>query len=97
MYTYLFKGMEDLHLDERMMQFLDVINMIFRNSAPKTHTPAPLRCRNYHVTPLGQRSGLIQWVMGAKPVLDLFTRWQQRNAALATAQYQQRLAEYQQL
>ena len=28
-YTYLFKGLEDLHLDERIMQFLSVINNMF--------------------------------------------------------------------
>ena len=27
-YTYLFKGLEDLHLDERIMQFLSVCNRL---------------------------------------------------------------------
>ena len=26
-YVYLFKGMEDLHLDQRVMQFLDIVNL----------------------------------------------------------------------
>lgn len=28
-YTYLFKGLEDLHLDERIMQFLSIVNCMF--------------------------------------------------------------------
>jgi len=36
--------------------------------------------RHYSVTPLGPRSGLIQWVDGAVPVFALFKRWQQREA-----------------
>ena len=27
-YTYLFKGLEDLHLDERIMQFLSIANQV---------------------------------------------------------------------
>lgn len=28
-HTYLFKGLEDLHLDERIMQFLTIVNNMF--------------------------------------------------------------------
>ena len=28
-HTYLFKGLEDLHLDERIMQFMAIINNMF--------------------------------------------------------------------
>ena len=28
-YTYLFKGLEDLHLDERITQFLEICNHMF--------------------------------------------------------------------
>ena len=28
-YAYLFKGLEDLHLDERIMQFLSIVNNMF--------------------------------------------------------------------
>lgn len=86
-YSYLFKGMEDLHLDERMMQFLDIVNIIFRNNAHKQTVARRLRCRNYHVTPLGQRSGLIQWVTGARPVYDLYKQWQKRTYKLARSMY----------
>ena len=41
------------------------------------------RARHYSVTPLGSRSGLIQWVDGATPLFGLYKRWQQREALLA--------------
>ena len=28
-HPYLFKGLEDLHLDERIMQFLSIVNNMF--------------------------------------------------------------------
>lgn len=39
------------------------------------------RARNYAVTPLGLRSGLIQWVDGCVPLFSLYKRWQVREAA----------------
>lgn len=72
--------MEDLHLDERIMQFLSIVNTMFatinRQETPRFHA------RHYSVTPLGTRSGLIQWVDGATPLFGLYKRWQQREAAL---------------
>lgn len=38
------------------------------------------RARNYSVTPLGLRSGLIQWVDGCVPLFSLYKRWQVREA-----------------
>ena len=32
-YPYLFKGLEDLHLDERIMQFLSIVNNMFVSNA----------------------------------------------------------------
>ena len=73
-------GLEDLHLDERIMQFLSIVNTMFatinRQETPRFHA------RHYSVTPLGTRSGLIQWVDGATPLFGLYKRWQQREAAL---------------
>ena len=74
-YTYLFKGTEDLHLDERMMQFFDIVNIIFGCTEGRL---AQLQARNYHVIPLGARTGLIQWVDGATPAYALYKHWQQR-------------------
>ncbi|XP_030839844.1 serine/threonine-protein kinase SMG1 isoform X2 [Strongylocentrotus purpuratus] len=82
-YTYLFKGLEDLHLDERIMQFLSIVNCMFarnkRQDAPLFHA-----C-HYSVTPLGPRSGLISWVDGASALFSLYKRWQQREAVAAAA------------
>ena len=41
------------------------------------------RARHYSVTPLGSRSGLIQWVDGATPLFTPYKRWQQREALAA--------------
>lgn len=78
--TFVSTGLEDLHLDERIMQFLSIVNTMFatinRQETPRFHA------RHYSVTPLGTRSGLIQWVDGATPLFGLYKRWQQREAAL---------------
>lgn len=83
-YTYLFKGLEDLHLDERIMQFLNISNtMMAQHTNP---TEINLYCaRHYSVIPLGPRSGLISWVDGTTPIFALYKRWQQREAAKINA------------
>ena len=47
------------------------------------------RARHYSVTPLGARSGLIQWVSGATPVFTLYKRWQQRELTMQQTKLQQ--------
>uniref|UniRef100_S4RYT5 SMG1 nonsense mediated mRNA decay associated PI3K related kinase n=1 Tax=Petromyzon marinus TaxID=7757 RepID=S4RYT5_PETMA len=80
-YTYLFKGLEDLHLDERIMQFLSIVNNMFvKGNGREWHR---FHARHYSVTPLGSRSGLIQWVDGATPLFGLYKRWQQRETLTA--------------
>ena len=54
--TYLLKGREDLHLDERIMQFLRVVNEEL-SSHRATRSYPGLRARHYAVIPLGARSG----------------------------------------
>lgn len=76
-YTYLFKGLEDLHLDERIMQFLSIANTMMAHNADLTGHNL-YRARHYSVIPLGPRSGLISWVDGTTPVFALYKRWQQR-------------------
>ncbi|KAG7209878.1 hypothetical protein KM043_011480 [Ampulex compressa] len=78
-YTYLFKGLEDLHLDERIMQFLNICNTMMSKN---TDTKKVYRARHYSVIPLGPRSGLIQWVDGVTPLFVLYKRWQQRDSAM---------------
>nr|NVI76415.1 no-on-and-no-off transient C [Cucujiformia] len=82
-YTYLFKGLEDLHLDERIMQFLSIANTMMAQNADPTGQNL-YRARHYSVIPLGPRSGLINWVDGTTPVFSLYKRWQQRQTAKPT-------------
>ena len=77
-YTYLFKGLEDLHLDERIMQFLDIANTLMRAK----RTTDDYSARHYSVVPLGPRSGLIQWVEGANTLFSFYKRWQQRQQVI---------------
>ncbi|KAG5885459.1 hypothetical protein JTB14_037040 [Gonioctena quinquepunctata] len=82
-YTYLFKGLEDLHLDERIMQFLSITNtMMAQNADPSG--PNFYQAQHYSVIPLGPRSGLISWVDGTTPFFSLYKRWQQREIAKPT-------------
>ncbi|KAF5303932.1 hypothetical protein FQA39_LY01717 [Lamprigera yunnana] len=81
-YTYLFKGLEDLHLDERIMQFLSIANTMMAQGSDETSHNL-YRARHYSVIPLGPRSGLISWVDGTTPVFALYKRWQQREATKA--------------
>ena len=46
-YTYLFKGLEDLHLDERIMQFLSIANTLMKTKDQSFFA------RHYSVVPLG--------------------------------------------
>eukprot|EP01135_Chromosphaera_perkinsii_P005703 Nk52_evm3s359 gene=Nk52_evmTU3s359 len=84
-YSYLFKGMDDLHLDERIMQFLSIANEMFlraknENIAYISSHCRPMRARHYSVIPLGAHSGLIQWVDGAVPAFTLYKEWLNRDA-----------------
>ncbi|KAH8266834.1 hypothetical protein KR026_005016 [Drosophila bipectinata] len=83
-YTFLFKGMEDLHLDERIMQFLSISNAIMacRNDCPPGN--GSYRAHHYSVIPLGPQSGLISWVDGVTPLFALYKKWQQRQAQTAS-------------
>lgn len=75
-YSYLFKGMEDLHLDERVMQLLDTVNGLL--SEDKAAASRDLKTRTYAVIPLSDHSGMIQWVNDATPLFALYKRWQRR-------------------
>ncbi|XP_034250537.1 serine/threonine-protein kinase SMG1 [Thrips palmi] len=80
-YYYLFKGLEDLHLDERIMQLLNIANMMLRTPWLENS----YRARHYSVIPLGPRSGLISWVENVTPLFGLYKRWQQRQASALAA------------
>ncbi|PRP88184.1 hypothetical protein PROFUN_04007 [Planoprotostelium fungivorum] len=79
-YGYLLKGNEDLHLDERMMQFMKIVNQIL--SLDKETYRRGLVARKYTVIPLSHRSGLIQWVEGAPPLYSIYKNDQMRHLHL---------------
>lgn len=80
-YTYLFKGLEDLHLDERIMQLLSITNTMMACDSEQNDNQT-YRARHYSVIPLGPRSGLISWVDNVTPLFALYKRWQNREAAI---------------
>ncbi|KAH8420242.1 hypothetical protein KR009_007952 [Drosophila setifemur] len=82
-YTFLFKGMEDLHLDERIMQFLSISNAIMACRSDSPPGNGCYRAHHYSVIPLGPQSGLISWVDGVTPLFALYKKWQQRQPQLA--------------
>ncbi|CAF0784356.1 unnamed protein product [Brachionus calyciflorus] len=94
-YPYLFKGLEDLHLDERIMQLLNIVNTMF-TKINKTET-INYHALNYSVTPLGPRSGLISWVEGATPLFNLYKKWQHREAVYLASKNQQQQQQQQQI
>jgi PI-3-kinase-related kinase SMG-1 len=78
-YPYLLKGREDLHLDERIMQFLTIVNQLL--SRHKQTRSRQLHARHYAVIPTGASSGLIQWVDNTTPLYAVFSEWQKRNSS----------------
>ena len=93
-YQYLFKGLEDLHLDERIMQLLSIINSMFAKL--NKSECIQYNALNYSVTPLGPRSGLISWVEGATPLFTLYKKWQHREAIYIAYKQQQSQPQQQQ-
>lgn len=83
-HAFLFKGLDDLHTDERCMQLLTLVNC-FLAKAP-SRLPESLgtaRLRTYSVTPTGARSGLIRYVDGVHSLFAIYKRWQLREATAA--------------
>lgn len=78
-HSYLFKGLEDLHLDERIMQLLTTANSLLAED--RATASRKLRSRTYAVIPLSDHSGMIQWINDATPLFALYKRWQRREQA----------------
>lgn len=79
-YKYLLKAREDLHLDERIMQFLTTVNM-FLSSDNQTASRG-LSAQHYSVIPLSHDAGLIQMVPDVIPLFQVYTN---RNDQIANA------------
>ena len=75
-YTFLLKGMEDLHLDERMMQIIDTANMLLAESRSQMYLKRELKAVRYAVTPITSKCGLIEFVDNTTSYFSLFRHWQ---------------------
>ncbi|KAF9322855.1 Serine/threonine-protein kinase smg1, partial [Linnemannia elongata] len=80
-YTYLFKGLEDLHLDERVMQLLRISNGMLQRD--KESSIRHLNARHYAVVPLSDNSGMIQWVESTVSIFTIIAKWQHREQMCA--------------
>ncbi|KAG0220242.1 Serine/threonine-protein kinase smg1 [Mortierella sp. NVP41] len=80
-YTYLFKGLEDLHLDERVMQLLRISNGMLQRD--KESSARHLSARHYAVVPLSDNSGMIQWVESTVSIFTIIAKWQHRELMCA--------------
>ncbi|KAL1920620.1 uncharacterized protein VTP21DRAFT_997 [Calcarisporiella thermophila] len=78
-YPFLFKGLEDLHLDQRIMQFLRITNELLKRD--KKAAMRSLSARHYAVIPLSDHTGMLQWVDNALPMFHIYKQWQQRDHA----------------
>ena len=81
-YKFLLKGHEDLRQDERVMQFLKMINRLLEQSP--TCEKRNLALVHYPVVPLSNNSGLIYWVPNADTYHSHMTKYRaQRNIPLS--------------
>ncbi|CUG89686.1 Phosphoinositide 3-kinase-like protein, putative [Bodo saltans] len=81
LYRFLLKGHEDLRQDERVMQFLDLINTIF--SGDSASATLELFVPRYAVIPLTDNVGLIGWVEHTETIYRMLeTRRQDFNISV---------------
>uniref|UniRef100_A0A0N4ZNJ7 Non-specific serine/threonine protein kinase n=1 Tax=Parastrongyloides trichosuri TaxID=131310 RepID=A0A0N4ZNJ7_PARTI len=80
-HCYLVKGYEDMHLDERLQQILRICNQILNNKKYKLSGDYDYsyEAKNYSVTPIGARSGLIKYVSEAVQMFTSYYSWLQKN------------------
>ena len=77
------QGREDLRLDERLMQLLRYSNAVLRGS--RVSVFRQLHVRTFGVTPLGPRTGLIEWVEHSVPLFGLYQNSLRHSMAAAAA------------
>ena len=66
---YLLKGNEDIRIDQRIMQFFDLVNSILEHHRLTRNTSATIT--KHHVIPLSKNAGIISWVLGADTILQI--------------------------
>lgn len=62
-YQFLLKGNEDLRLDQRIMQFFNLINSLLKNN--RNTADLKVEIIDYPIIPFAPNAGLITWVTGA--------------------------------
>jgi hypothetical protein len=73
-YYFLLKGNEDLHLDERIQQFLKTANVFL--SSDRESSSRNLNANTYNVVPFGNNYGMIQWVENLTGIYPLYRKRQ---------------------
>ncbi|KEG11364.1 putative phosphatidylinositol 4-kinase [Trypanosoma grayi] len=80
-YRFLLKGHEDLRQDERVMQFVELINTIF--SSDSSASAIGLAIPQYTVIPLTDNVGIIGWVENTETIYKLLeTRRKEHNVSI---------------
>jgi phosphatidylinositol kinase/protein kinase (PI-3 family) len=73
-YSFLLKGLEDLHLDERIMQIFETVDALLADD--DACRERRLSVNTYSITPIGDFFGMIQWVDNVTSAFTLYKRWQ---------------------
>ena len=67
--AFLLKGAEDVHMDARVMQLLQALNLALAKQS-KTDARRHVPVQVYAVLPLSRSSGLIEWVPRTRPLFE---------------------------
>ena len=70
-FPFLLKGHEDLHLDSRIQQLLQVTNHLLTGGSKLN-----LYARTFAVIPFGRKFGMIQWLEDVTGIFGLYRKWQ---------------------
>lgn len=76
-YHFLLKGREDVRLDERVMQFLGLVNKLLEIESEGLKKD--LEITKYEIIPLTVNTGLIEWVEGCDTLNELIKDYRTRN------------------
>ncbi|OHT11231.1 PIKK family atypical protein kinase [Tritrichomonas foetus] len=76
-WKFLLKGNEDLRLDQRIMQFFNLINSLLMTN--KLTSDLGLYISKYAIVPFAPNAGLISWVTGADTLHQLVMEYRKSN------------------
>ena len=80
-YMFLLKGHEDLRLDQRVMQLLELVNNLITMNLPKMslHSSMP-SIQTFAIVPLSSTAGLIGWVERAQTMDEILSEMRGKNS-----------------